>query len=74
MKTVALDYNAVHSTRIKNSYWDGWTLVLIKKNPSAYTQKNAVFRDGAWHSVVDRVSPDVNGLWHVRSSYVVNKH
>lgn len=70
MKTIALDYNAVHSTPIKNSYWDGWTLVLLKKNPSAYTQKNAVFHNGTWHVVVDRVGPDSDGLWHVRSNYV----
>ena len=69
--TTALGYDEVHQAQFRHKYfWDGYQLVFIKPNHAAYTQKDAVFYRGRWHSVLDRVSFDKNGLWHVRSSYV----
>lgn len=65
-----LDYDQVHKAKFKNAYWDGWNLVVIKPNRSAYTQKNAVFKFGRWHTVMDTIAPDSNGIWNVRSDYV----
>jgi predicted class III extradiol MEMO1 family dioxygenase len=69
--TTPLDYDQVHSANFRPKFfWDGYTLVFVKPNHSAYTQKNSVFYRGRWHTVLDRVSFDDNGIWNVRSSYV----
>lgn len=32
----------------RDLYWDGWNVVKFKKDPSAFTSVNGVFRNGHW--------------------------
>lgn len=66
-----LNYSEAHeyvdsfeNTDKKQVFWDGYDIVVWKRNPGAYMTKSAAFRDGGWGSV-RRISYSDRGTWRV---------
>jgi len=48
----------------KDIFWDGYDIVIWRKNPGGYMVKNGMFRNGAW-GTVRRVKMTDRGMWRV---------
>ena len=58
----AHDYVSEQASKGKAVFWDGWDIVIWKKNPSGYMVKNGQFRDGHW-GTTRRIKVTDRGTW-----------
>lgn len=70
MKHDYLNYDQAHNyvdtfvSKGKDVFWDGWDILIFKKNPSGYMVKNGMFRNGQW-GTVRRVKTTERGTWRL---------
>lgn len=55
----------VESTRFAE--WDGWDILVFKKNPRAYTDPRGIRKNGEW-GFQTRIECNSEGLWLVNES------
>jgi hypothetical protein len=48
----------------KDVFWDGYDIVVWKKNPGGYMVKNGMFRNGTW-GTARRIKMSDRGTWRV---------
>jgi hypothetical protein len=65
-----LNYDEAHDWVSNNSraLWDGWDIVIWKRNPNGATNKKGLYRNGSW-GIADRYSVNSDGNWRIP-----NKH
>lgn len=62
----AYNYEEAHQfvANTRNARWDGWDIILWKKNPGAFMKPKGTCRSGVW-GIESRISVDTDGLWRV---------
>ena len=51
---------------VKNNpflHWEGWDVVSLEEDPSAYMNKNAMFQNSQWHKKTVYTNKD--GFWTI---------
>lgn len=68
MKT--LNYDQAHDmvSRRRDLFWDGWDIVLWRKNALGATHKRGMYRNGTW-GLTQRWSLNRSGEWKVPNKY-----
>lgn len=51
--------------------WDGWNVLFLEEDPTAYMDKNAVFHQEKWHKKT--VFSFDDGYWHIPKKILRNK-
>lgn len=70
MKHNHLNYKQSHkyvseqASNGKDVFWDGWDIVIFKKNPSGYMVKNGMYRNGQW-GTTRRIKVSERGTWRL---------
>jgi hypothetical protein len=49
---------------IKDIFWDGYDIVVWKRNPGGYMVNNGMYRNGAW-GTTRRIKMTDRGTWRV---------
>lgn len=50
-------------------FWKNYDLVIWKKDPSGFTNKNGMFRNDSW-GIADVIPVDNQGIWKLHKKYV----
>lgn len=65
-----LDYSTAHqyveSMSHRGYFWDGWDIVRWVPNPSGYSSRNGMFRNGRW-GITFRSTVSPEGLWRLKN-------
>ncbi len=57
------------STKNNESYWNNYDLIIWKKDPSGFSNKNGLFRQDTW-GIAESISVDHSGVWKLPTKYV----
>jgi hypothetical protein len=68
MNIESLDQMETIVNKNKFLHWDGWTVVHLKLDPTAWTKTNGVFKNSQWH-VQNRYEATESG-WQIPSKLV----
>ena len=52
-----------------NSFWENYDLVIWKKDPNGFTNKNGMFMAEAW-GTAERIVVNSKGIWKLPKKYV----
>ena len=66
-----LDYTGAHSwveNTKHDAFWDGWDIVVWRRNPNGATNRKGMFRKGRW-GIADRYSVKSDGTWRIPGKY-----
>ena len=65
-----LDYDQAHEfvSKSKSAFWDGWDIVVWKRNQNGTTNPRGMFRDGAW-GIANRFPVTETGVWRLPDKY-----
>jgi hypothetical protein len=57
------------ASKIQDSRWDNYDLVIWKQNSNGYTSKFGMFHKDSW-GIADKISVNKNGIWKLPRHYV----
>jgi len=66
MNFVNLGYDAAHAyvAKTPGAFWDGWEVVIWKRNPRAFKRTDGMFRNGEW-GTARRFVLNPSGKWRL---------
>ena len=57
------------NTKLQESFWDNYDLIIWKNNINGFTDKKGMFRKNKW-GIAERISVNENGIWKLPVKYV----
>lgn len=56
-------------TQNQEAYWDGYSLIIWRKTPLGFFDKDGMFRNNHW-GIAKSISVNNQGLWEIPKKYV----
>jgi hypothetical protein len=57
------------SSKDRQSYWDNYNLIIWKKNPTGFSNKNGLFKNNSW-GISENFPISTDGTWKMSDKYV----
>lgn len=69
---MTVTYRKIHEvvSNTTDAFWDGWTAVFWRQDPSGYLKTNGMFRNGQW-GVAFKSNPNSYGHYRVPKGIAV---